>query len=150
MPATKLTTSRVEKPWGRRILGAGFASVAEGGAPVGEIWFGGNGAEHHALMVKYLFTSERLSIQVHPNDAQAQAAGFQNGKEEAWVILDAEPDAVIGLGTVRALSSAELRAAALDGSIEQLVHWQPVEAGDIIYVPAGTVHAIGAGITLIV
>ena len=149
MTATKLSTIRVEKPWGRRDLGAGFAAVPEGQAPVGEIWFSGAGSADQELMVKYLFTSERLSIQVHPNDAQALAAGFGGGKEEAWIILDAEPDAVIGLGTVRPLSHAELRAAAEDGSIEQLVHWQPVKAGDIIYVPAGTVHAIGSGITLI-
>ncbi len=149
MPATRLSTIRVAKPWGRRDLWPGFVDPSPGEEPIGEIWFdapGGVGAE---LMVKYLFTSERLSIQVHPDDAQAQAAGYPRGKEEAWVILAAEPDATIGLGTRRPLAAGELRAAALDGSIEALVDWRPVKAGDIIYSPAGTVHAIGAGITLV-
>jgi mannose-6-phosphate isomerase len=149
MTAQKLTTIRVEKPWGRHQLWPGFENPAAEGAPIGEIWFDAPGGTEPDLMVKYLFTSEKLSIQVHPNDAQARAAGYARGKEEAWVILAAEPDSTIGLGTVRALSDVELRAAALDGSIEQLVDWKPVKAGDVIYSPAGTVHAIGAGITLI-
>jgi mannose-6-phosphate isomerase len=149
MSAIKLSTIRVEKPWGRLILGAGFADVAEGGNPVGEIWFDTPPGIDAPLMVKYLFTSERLSIQVHPNDAQARAAGHVSGKEEAWIILDAEPDSALGLGTTRPLSGPELRAAALDGSLEALMDWKPVKAGDIVYLPAGTVHAIGAGITLI-
>ena len=149
MSAVKLSTIRVEKPWGRRILGAGFADVAEGSAPVGEIWFDTPPGVVAPLMVKYLFTSERLSIQVHPNDDQARAAGHVSGKEEAWIILDAEPGAVLGLGTTRALSENELRGAALDGSLEILMDWKPVKAGDIVYLPAGTVHAIGAGVTLI-
>jgi mannose-6-phosphate isomerase len=149
MSVIKLSTIRVEKPWGRHTLGAGFADVAANGDPMGEIWFDTPPGVEAPLMVKYLFTSERLSIQVHPNDAQARAAGYISGKEEAWIILDAEPESVLGLGTVRPLSEKELRAAALDGSLETLIDWKPVKAGDIIYLPAGTVHAIGAGITLI-
>jgi mannose-6-phosphate isomerase len=149
MTAQKLNMIRVEKPWGRHQLWPGFENPAAEGAPIGEIWFDAPGGTEPDLMVKYLFTNEKLSIQVHPNDDQARAAGYARGKEEAWVILAAEPDSTIGLGTVRALSDVELRAAALDGSIEQLVDWKPVKAGDVIYSPAGTVHAIGAGITLI-
>ena len=100
-------------------------------------------------MAKYIFTSERLSVQVHPNDEQAQARGLAQGKTECWYILDAEPDAVLGLGLVREASSDELRRSALDGSIEQLVDWRPVRPGDFYFVPAGTVHAIGAGISLL-
>jgi mannose-6-phosphate isomerase len=149
MSLIKLSTIRVEKPWGRMNLGAGFADVPSGSAPVGEIWFDTPPEIDAPLMVKYLFTSERLSIQVHPNDEQARASGHVSGKEEAWIILAAEPGAVLGLGTKRALSGTELRAAALDGSLEALMDWKPVKAGDIVYLPAGTVHAIGAGITLI-
>ena len=101
------------------------------------------------LMVKYLFTSQKLSIQVHEDDATAQAAGRERGKDEAWVILAAEPDATIALGTQEAVDSATLRAAAIDGSIETLVDWKPAKAGDVIYSAARTVHAIGAGLTLI-
>src|SRR3546814_2738640 len=71
------------------------------------------------------------------------------GKDEAWLILAAEPDSTIALGTKRPVGREELRDAALDGSIEDLLDWKPVKAGDFYYSPAGTVHAIGAGITLI-
>ncbi len=149
MTTTRLSVQTVEKPWGRRDLGFGFSDVAWGGAPIGEIWFATPEGAHHELMVKYLFTSERLSIQVHPNDGQALARGQSGGKEEAWVILAAELGAVIAMGLKVPMSSAALRAAALDGTIEGLMDWKPVKAGDIFYIPAGTIHAIGAGITLI-
>ncbi|MFM9852421.1 MAG: class I mannose-6-phosphate isomerase [Sphingomonadaceae bacterium] len=149
MTTQRLPMIRVEKPWGRHSLWPGFADPAAGDAPVGEIWFDAPGGREAELLIKYLFTSERLSIQVHPDDDQARAAGYARGKEEAWIILAAEPQATIALGTVRPLSAAELRSAALDGSLETLMDWKPVKAGDMIYSPAGTIHAIGAGITLI-
>lgn len=149
MTATKLSTTRVEKPWGRHRLWPGFDDPPAGAAPVGEIWFDAQGAAEPDLLVKYLFTSEKLSVQVHPDDAQANAAGFARGKDEAWVILDAEPGATIALGTRQPLDGAALRAAALDGSIVGLLDWKPVAPGDVFYSPAGTVHAIGAGITLV-
>jgi mannose-6-phosphate isomerase len=148
MPALKLPTIRVEKPWGRHRLWPGFDDPAPDAPAIGEIWFDTPG-EDPDLLVKYLFTSERLSIQVHPDDREAQARGYARGKDEAWVILDAEPDARIALGTLRPIGPDELRAAAIDGSIETLMDWKPVKAGDTIYSPAKTVHAIGAGITLI-
>jgi mannose-6-phosphate isomerase len=147
MTAQRLTTIRVEKPWGREALWPGFPNPE--GARIGEIWFDAPAGSDPELMVKYLFTSERLSIQVHPDDANARAAGFARGKDEAWVILAAEPDATIALGTVRPVAHDELRAAALDGSIETLVDWKPAHAGQVIYSPARTVHALGAGLTLI-
>lgn len=149
MAAKRLTTHRVEKPWGRHRLWPGFADPAPDGEPVGEIWFQDEEGAKPALLIKYLFTAEKLSIQVHPDDAAAQAAGYPRGKDEAWVILDAEPDSTIAIGTRAPVDPERLRAAALDGSIETLVDWKPVKAGDIFYSPAGTVHAIGAGITLI-
>jgi mannose-6-phosphate isomerase len=150
MPAIQLTTLRVEKPWGRRDLWPGFGDVPPGGAPVGEIWF----EDEHAtadpeLLVKYLFTSGKLSIQVHPDDRAARAHGYKRGKDEAWLILAATPDATIGLGLRTVMTREALRAAALDGSIEDELDWRSVKAGDVFYSPAGTVHAIGAGLTLI-
>ena len=147
MTATKLTTITVEKPWGRTTLWPGFDNPT--GAKIGEIWFEAPAGSNPDLMVKYLFTSEKLSIQVHEDDATAQAAGRARGKDEAWVILAAESDATIALGTHAPVDTAALRAAALDGSIETLVDWKPAKAGDVIYSAARTVHAIGAGLTLI-
>lgn len=141
----KLRPKLVEKPWGRTQLPPMFGDT--GGRRIGEIWF--TGPPGLPLLVKYLFTSERLSIQVHPDDRQARQRGLASGKEECWYILDAEPGATLGLGLGHEVSSQELRQAALDGSIEALMDWKPVRAGDFFYVPAGTVHAIGGGLSLL-
>jgi mannose-6-phosphate isomerase len=148
MSARRLTTKYVEKPWGRDSLPPLFPDG--GGRRIGEIWFEDDQTgETPLLLVKYIFTSERLSIQVHPNDAEGQARGLPGGKEECWYILDAEADARLGVGTLRPLDAEELRQSALDGSIEGLMDWKPVRPGDFFFVPAGTVHAIGAGISLV-
>ena len=143
--AIKLPVQLVEKPWGREELPAAFGGAE--GRRVGEVWFAGDDAL--PLLAKYIFTSEKLSIQVHPGDEQAREMGLTSGKHECWLILDAEQGATIGLGLVRPLSPEELRRAALDGSIESLLDWRPVQPGDFFYVPAGTVHAIGAGVSLL-
>jgi mannose-6-phosphate isomerase len=143
----KLAKHLVEKPWGRTDIPAEFGDM--GGRRIGEIWYEAPDGRPLPILVKWLFTSEKLSIQVHPNDNQARERGLPSGKEECWYIVDAEPGAVLGMGTTQPLNSEELRAASLSGEIEQLMDWKPVEAGDYFYIPAGTVHAIGAGITLV-
>ena len=141
-----LETIEVEKPWGVDRLPAGFADNA--GRRIGEIWFDRPG-ESLPLLVKWLFTSERLSIQVHPDDAEAAARGQPSGKEECWVIVAAEPGARLGIGTIEPLSSERLREASLSGEIEQLMDWKTVAPGDYFYIAAGTVHAIGGGLSLV-
>jgi mannose-6-phosphate isomerase len=141
----KLDRRYVEKPWGVTSLPPMFDPPP--GKRIGEVWFIGGG--NLPLLLKYLFTTERLSMQVHPDDAYARAHGLPHGKTECWYVLDAEPGATIALGLLREVSKDELRAAALDGSIEQLMDWKPVRSGDVFFVPPGTVHAIGEGITLL-
>ncbi|MEO1969443.1 MAG: class I mannose-6-phosphate isomerase [Sphingomonadaceae bacterium] len=140
----KLDTIIVDKVWGKRILPAPFRN--DGDEPVGEIWFDPP-AELNRVLVKYLFTSEKLSVQVHPSDAQAGTG--MAGKEECWLVLDAEPGARLAIGFDTALDKDAMRSAALDGSIEDLLTWHPVKRGDFFYLPAGTVHAIGPGLTLV-
>ena len=142
---TKLGSRHVEKPWGRTQLPGHFASTIN--QPVGEVWFVGD--DHLPLLAKYLFTSENLSVQVHPNDEQARSRGFAGGKAECWFILDAVPDAVIGLGLKHQVTPEDLRCATLNGSVGQLIAWRSVAAGDFFVVPPGTIHAIGAGISLL-
>jgi mannose-6-phosphate isomerase len=149
MTALPLSARRIEKPWGRRSLGEGFEPVPSASAPVGEIVFESSHGAADELLLKYLFTSEKLSIQVHPDDDAARARGLPRGKDEAWMVLAAEPDATLGLGLREPTTPAGLRDAALDGTIEALVDWRPVRAGDCIYSPAGTIHAIGAGVSLV-
>jgi mannose-6-phosphate isomerase len=149
VPARRLIRRHVERIWGVRDLPPGFAPPEPAQEPIGEIWFEDPAGAPQDLLVKYLFTTERLSVQVHPGDIEAQAIGHRSGKDEAWYILSAEPGAVIGLGLTRAVSTVELRAAALDGGIEHLLDWRPVRAGETFYSPAGTIHAIGGGLALI-
>lgn len=144
---SQLAVRTVEKPWGRSQLPAPF--MAPYGKRIGEIWFEPV-EDVFSLLVKYIFTSEKLSVQVHPDDAQASELGeYDTGKEECWLVIDAEPGATLGIGFREAIAPEAMRAAALDGSIENLLVWHPVQAGDFFYIPAGTVHAIGAGVSLI-
>lgn len=143
--ARKLATKLVEKPWGRTAIPNLFEPT--GGRRIGEVWF--TGGDNLPLLAKFIFTGERLSIQVHPDDEQAAASGLERGKSECWLILEADADAVLGLGLTRPVDDAELRASALDGSIEDLLCWRAVRPGDFFMVPAGTIHAIGAGISLL-
>jgi mannose-6-phosphate isomerase len=141
----KLSRHYVEKPWGRTHLPSMFD--APQGKRIGEVWFTGDGDE--ALLAKYIFTSERLSIQVHPNDERARERGLASGKTECWYILEAEEGATLGLGLRHEVSAEELRSAALDGSIEALLDWRSVRTGDFYLVSAGTIHAIGGKLALL-
>lgn len=120
----------------------------DAGSCIGEVWFQRRDASapDSALLLKLLYTSRPLSIQVHPDDAYARSIRLPHGKSEAWYILDAAREARIALGLKRALSTARLRASIDDGSIEELVQWRRVARDDVISVPAGTIHAMGAGI----
>ncbi|HEX8401610.1 MAG TPA: class I mannose-6-phosphate isomerase [Allosphingosinicella sp.] len=149
MTAVRLVARKVEKPWGRRDIPAIFGALGPDGEPVGEIWFEDPRGGRPELLVKYLFTSQPLSIQVHPGREAARDLGHRSGKDEAWLVLDAEPESSIGIGLRDAVDPARLEAAATGGTIEQLVNWHPVAAGDSFYSPAGTVHSIGPGLSLI-
>lgn len=142
--ARLLPTRMVNKVWGRTTLPAPF--VAPEGEPIGEIWFEPP-SEMPDLLVKYLFTSEKLSVQVHPSDEQALPG--ESGKEECWLVLDAEPEGCLAIGFDEQVTPQEIEAAARDGSIEDLLTWHRVQAGDVFMLPPGTVHAIGPGLALV-
>lgn len=137
----------IAKPWGKDRLPDWLGSAP--GERIGEVIFDAGHAERQALLVKYILTSERLSIQVHPDDAAAQRDGHAHGKDEAWFILDCEPGATIGLGFREALIQEDIRTAIANETLEELIDWRPVSPGEFYMVPAGTVHAIGAGIVLV-
>jgi mannose-6-phosphate isomerase len=149
MPIEHTSVRAVRKPWGVSDLQP-WSSIDGTVDAVGELWFerADKNAPTPALLLKLLFTSEPLSIQVHPDDTFARAMGMPNGKSEAWYIISAKPGSKIGVGLERRVTPQELRASIRNGSIVELVRWRPVEKGDVIFIPAGTIHALGAGIVL--
>lgn len=167
----RLLPSFREKIWGSTTLEPWFENRSE---KTGEVWFTFDGAETDAgatlaelmrsygaallgrawreprfpILVKFLFTSERLSIQVHPDDARARAWEGSAGKTEMWHLLRAAPDATLALGFSEPIGRERLREASLSGEIERLVRWFPARAGETYFAGAGTVHAIGGGLAL--
>jgi mannose-6-phosphate isomerase len=106
-------------------------------------------AKRFGLLIKFIDAAEKLSVQVHPDDAcAAENAAGESGKTECWVVVHAEPGAWLVHG-VRPGTTREAFARALeDGSVEDLLARREVKAGDFVWVPAGTIHAIGPGIVL--
>src|SRR5215469_3041730 len=101
------------------------------------------------LLMKFLFPREWLSVQVHPNDAEAQAIGQPRGKNECWYVVSAEPDAKLALGFCEELTPEEMERAIHEGTLESKLQYVPVKAGDMVYVEAGTIHAIGPGMVVL-
>jgi len=137
----RLLTEFKEKVWGRHDLSPLFPDNA---LKIGEVWFKAD----LPLLVKFVFTSEKLSVQVHPDDAFAARHEKSPGKTEMWHVIKADPGAQVALGFVQRFNKAQVREMAQSGSIEEALEWIDVSAGDTFYVPAGTVHAIGGGLVL--
>jgi len=127
-----------ERVWGKRDLTPWYADT-------GKTELGGE----FPLLVKLLFPAEKLSVQVHPDDAQARALGETRGKTECWYVLEAQPGAAVALGMKDGADAVKVRAAIVDGTMEALMEWVPVSVGDMLFVDAGTVHAIGPGVVLL-
>jgi mannose-6-phosphate isomerase len=138
----RLESTALEKVWGTPDTEPWYP---HGAGKVGEVWF--SAPEEPRLLVKFLFTSEKLSVQVHPGDSVGAGKTIP-GKTEMWHVLRAGPGAQVALGFERPLDRDAARAAALSGEIEGLLRWYAARPGDTFFVPAGTVHAIGAGLAL--
>lgn len=141
--ARLLQSKRLEKIWGTHDLSPLFSPAD---AKVGEIWF--EDEEPLPLLFKFLFTSERLSVQVHPNDTYAREHENSRGKTEMWHILRSDEGGEIGLGFVDKYSPEQVAEGARSGAIEQMIRWKPVKPGETYFVPAGEVHALGGGLAL--
>jgi mannose-6-phosphate isomerase len=101
------------------------------------------------LLIKFLFPKEKLSVQVHPDDAAAQNIGLPCGKTECWYVYKAMPGAKVGLGLTTGTTREQLKQAIEETRAEQLLNWLDVRTGEMIYVDAGTVHAIAPGSILV-
>lgn len=178
LPPFALQPQFVTRVWGTRDLRAWYPDLAIG-EPIGEAWLSGDEcqalsgplagqplrqifAEHapqmigdastttdSPLLIKILFAQEKLSVQVHPDDAMAQRKGFPRGKTECWYALEAQPGAQVACGLKAGASLAVIEASLHDHTLENWLNVLPVATGEMIFVDAGTVHAIWPGSVLL-
>ncbi len=106
-------------------------------------------APQSPLLIKMIFAQQKLSVQVHPDDKLAQKYGQPRGKTECWYALAAEPGAEVAAGLKPGVTFDQIKAGIHDGTLEQSLDMLPVSAGDMIFVDAGTVHAIWPGSILL-
>jgi mannose-6-phosphate isomerase len=174
----RIEPSFVTRVWGYRDLSPWYDRVAQGD-PLGEVWLNGDdcviatgaqagqtlgslfGSAPQAmlgqaatstgspLLIKMIFAREKLSVQVHPDDAMARKYGEPRGKSECWYALAAEPGAKVAAGLKLGVTLDQVKAGIHDGTLEESLNILPVSAGDMIYVDAGTVHAIWPGSILL-
>ncbi|MGB3797981.1 MAG: mannose-6-phosphate isomerase [Alteraurantiacibacter sp.] len=142
-----LSTRFVEQVWGCDTLPAPFTAPEK--MRVGEIVFDPPPSLPD-LLVKYLFTAETQPVQCQPSAQQAAAAGHgDSGSEKCWIVISAQPGALIGIGFNQPFTADVLPKAARDGTIAELMRWFEVQTGDVFTIPAGTVHAIGPGCVVV-
>ena len=169
----------VGRVWGYQDLRPWYDHVAAAGEPIGEVWLTGDecivatgdqagqklgtlfaaepaallgpsaGAAGSPLLIKTIFAREKLSVQVHPDDAMARKYGELRGKTECWYALAAEPGAQVAAGLKPGVNLEQIKAEIQDGTLEQSLNMLPVAAGDMVFVDAGTVHAIWPGSILL-
>ena len=106
------------------------------------------GFEFFPTLTKFIDAREKLSVQVHPSDDYALANEGQYGKTEMWYVVEAEPGAGLYMGLSRPCGKEEFAARVADGSVEELLSFKEVRAGDVFFIPSGTIHAIGAGVVI--
>lgn len=126
----------------------GPSVVAEGryeGLPFPQYLLAEEGQSAFPVLIKLIDSAQKLSVQVHPDNEYARIHENDNGKSELWMVLEADKDAYLYVGFSRDIQKDELRSRIEDGTVEEVLNKIPTRAGDMIYIPAGTVHAIGEG-----
>jgi mannose-6-phosphate isomerase len=178
VPPFRLAPYFRTRPWGFQDLNPWY-NYRTDGEPIGEVWLTGEmcladtgklagmslaeitrqyrltmlgpmlAGQDFPLLIKLLFPREKLSVQVHPNDELARHYGEPRGKTECWYALDAKPGARVALGVKPGVTQDEVSRAVEDKTLEGLLQLVPVEKGDMVFVDAGTVHAVWPGLVIL-
>ncbi len=131
-PLVGCSLADVSREFGARLLGEASRSL-----------------DRFPLLIKFLFPKDKLSVQVHPDDEHAARAGLPSGKSECWYVLAADAGAKIALGLKPGTTKADVERAIRETRLEFLLNWITVAPGDMFYVEAGTIHAIGPGAVIV-
>ena len=178
LPPFRLSPWFRTRPWGWQDLSPWYDYKTDG-EPIGEVWLTGemctadtgplrgmaladitrqhrttllgprSSTQDFPLLIKLLFPKDKLSIQVHPDDALAQKYGEPRGKTECWYALEAKPGASVALGLKAGVTVDQVKSAVDDQTLESLLEMVPVQKGDMLFVDAGTVHAMGPGVVIL-
>jgi mannose-6-phosphate isomerase len=171
-----LSPIAVERVWGVTDLPPWY-SLNTAGKTIGEVWltaeecrvasgplagktlkelaaehpeaFGNADGAGFPLLLKIILPREKLSVQVHPDDAAAKSIGQPRGKTECWYVLEAEPDATVAVGFREPITLDGVKRAIEAGDLEDKLAYLPVQAGNMVFIDAGTVHAIGPGMVVL-
>ena len=147
------TSDRIAESWELSFTKGGEAKIMDGRTTTEafsrDTW-GNNAQKFHAfpVLTKFIDAREKLSVQVHPSDSYALANEGQFGKTEMWYVVEADEGAGLYMGLNEAVTPERFHAAVNDGTVEELLSFKEVKAGDVFFIPSGTIHAIGAGVVI--
>lgn len=145
-------SDRIAESWELSFTRGGEATVDS--VPMSEMFkrdsWGENAArfEFFPVLTKFIDAREKLSVQVHPSDSYALENEGQYGKTEMWYVVDADEGAGLYMGLKRKCTPEEFLRKVEDGTVEELLEFKTVRAGDVYFIPSGTIHAIGAGVLI--
>ncbi len=149
----KSDSDRIAESWELSFTKGGEARVEDGRTTVEafprECW--GTNCEKFEFfptLTKFIDAREKLSVQVHPGDDYALSTEGQYGKTEMWYVVDCEPGAGLYMGLSKSCTKEEFSEAVRRGTLEELLSFKKVKAGDVFFIPSGTIHAIGAGVLI--
>ena len=144
---------RIGESWELSFVPGASASLVDGTSTIDafpkEFW--GTRAQKFdffPVLTKFIDAKEKLSVQVHPDDAYALANEGQYGKSEMWYVVDADEGAGLYMGLSERTELTALAEKIADGTVEELLSFKKVKSGDVFFIPAGTIHAIGGGVLI--
>ncbi len=149
----KTGADRIGESWELSFVG-GAEALLEDGTPITSAFpksaWGENcrDFEFFPVLTKFIDARDKLSVQVHPDDEYAIKNEGQYGKSEMWYVVEADEGAGLYMGLSDNCTKEELRAAIEGGTVEKLLSFKKVKSGDVFFIPAGTIHAIGAGVLI--
>lgn len=145
-PLEGRTVRSLVQEFGARLMGPSWSAAVK--PPHANLAYQDMPRSEFPVLAKLLFADDQLSVQTHPDNDMAQAAGHERGKTELWYVVASRPGGRLGLGLLEPLDTEQLVRAAESGAVADQLRWVPAVPGECVLVPAGTVHCAGNGVVL--